>query len=315
MLKEALLGTHQDFTEGDLRRGIVLLAIPMILEMAMESLFGVVDVFFVSRLGPDAVATVGLTESLLTLVFGVAIGLSISTTGVVARRIGEKDPKARPIPPWQAILAWLGFFHRGRRHRHHAGAALLRLMGRNARRRSQRPLHASPCSRGSASIFLLFLINAIFRGAATRPSPCALLWIANGINIVLDPVSHQRLGSFSAPWRTRRRRRYTTGRSIGVLYQLWQLRSGKHRIVVRRQQVRLNLPVLWKLLKVSITGILQFCCCYRQLPGPRSHRIVLWQRGHRRLHHRDSHDHLHDSSALGSQQCRRHAGRPESGRC
>ena len=93
MLKEALFGTHQDFTEGNLNRAIVLLAIPMILEMAMESLFGIVDVFFVARLGADAVSTVGLTESLLTVVFGVAIGLSMATTAYVARRIGEKDPE------------------------------------------------------------------------------------------------------------------------------------------------------------------------------------------------------------------------------
>ncbi|HMF74267.1 MAG TPA: MATE family efflux transporter, partial [Bryobacteraceae bacterium] len=107
MLKEALLGTHQDFTEGDLNRAIVLLAIPMILEMAMESLFGIVDVFFVSRLGPDAVATVGLTESLLTLVFGIAIGLSMATTAFVARRIGEKDPDGASNTAVQAILLGL----------------------------------------------------------------------------------------------------------------------------------------------------------------------------------------------------------------
>src|SRR2546430_13230654 len=109
MLKEALFGTHQDFTEGDLRRGIVLLAIPMILEMAMESLFGIVDVFFVSRLGSNAVATVGLTESLLTLVFGVAIGLSIPTTAFVARRTGEKDPPGAAEASVQAILPGLVF--------------------------------------------------------------------------------------------------------------------------------------------------------------------------------------------------------------
>src|SRR5947209_4532939 len=107
MLKEALFGTHQDFTEGDLNRAIVLLAIPMILEMVMESLFGVVDVFFVSRLGADAVATVGLTESWLTIIFGVAIGLSMATTAFVARRIGEKDPEGAADSAVQAIILGL----------------------------------------------------------------------------------------------------------------------------------------------------------------------------------------------------------------
>src|SRR6266700_688299 len=107
MLKEALFGTHQDFTQGDLRRAIVLPAIPMILEMVMESLFGIVDVFFVSRLGADAVATVGLTESLLTLIFGIAIGLSMSTTAFVARRIGEKDAEGAAEVSVQAILLGL----------------------------------------------------------------------------------------------------------------------------------------------------------------------------------------------------------------
>jgi len=257
MLKEALFGTHQDFTEGDLRRGIVLLAIPMILEMAMESLFGVVDVFFVSRLGPDAVATVGLTESLLTLVFGVAIGLSISTTAFVARRIGEKDPEGAANSAVQAILLGLVFSIVVAAIAITQAPALLRLMGAtpaveaNAR-------YTRVMLGGSASIFLLFLINAIFRGAGDATLAMRTLWIANGINIVLDPClingwgPFPRLGVLGAAVAT------TTGRSIGVLYQLWQLRSGKHRIVVRRQQVRLNLPVLWKLLKVSITGILQF---------------------------------------------------------
>jgi putative MATE family efflux protein len=256
MLKEALLGTHQDFTEGDIRRGIVLLAIPMILEMAMESLFGIVDVFFVSRLGADAVATVGLTESLLTLVFGVAFGLSMSTTAFIARRIGEKDPEGASKTAVQAILlglvisavvAVIGITR---------APSLLHLMGAtpsieaNAR-------YTQIMLGGSAAIFLLFLINAIFRGAGDATLAMRALWIANGINIVLDPClingwgPFPRLGVLGASVAT------TTGRSIGVLFQLWQLSSGKHRVVVRPRHIRLDLPVLWKLLKVSITGILQ----------------------------------------------------------
>ena len=267
MLKEALLGTHQDFTEGDLRRGIMLLAIPMILEMAMESLFGIVDVFFVSRLGADAVATVGLTESLLTVVFGVAIGLSMSTTAFVARRIGEKDPDGAADSSVQAIL--LGLIVSGIVAVIAISQAplLLHLMGAtpaveaNAR-------YTRVMLGGSASIFLLFLINAIFRGAGDASLAMRTLWLANGVNIVLDPClingwgPFPRLGVLGAAVAT------TTGRSIGVLFQLWQLRSGKNRVVVRARHVRLNLPVLWRLLKVSITGILQFLvvtCSYMGL--------------------------------------------------
>ena len=257
MLKEALFGSHYDFTEGDMNRAIVLLAIPMILEMVMESLFGVVDVFFVSRLGPDAVATVGLTESLLTLVFGIAIGLSMATTAFVARRIGEKDPEGAAESSVQAILlglilsAVVGVIGVWK------APQLLHLMGSspaveaNAR-------YTQILLGGSAVIFLLFLINAIFRGAGDAALAMRALWIANGINIILDPClingwgPFPKLGVYGAAVAT------TTGRGVGVLFQLWALNSGANRIVIRRPQMRLNLPVMWHLLRVSITGIVQF---------------------------------------------------------
>ena len=257
MLKEALFGSHYEFTEGDLNRAIVMLAIPMILEMAMESLFGVVDVFFVSRLGPDAVSTVGLTESLLTLVFGVAIGLSMATTAFVARRIGEKDPKGAAASSVQAILLGLlisavvgiiGILK---------ARALLHLMGSspaveaNAR-------YTQVMLGGSAVIFLLFLINAIFRGAGDASLAMRALWIANGFNLILDPClingwgPFPRLGVLGAAVAT------TTGRGIGVLFQLWALSSGANRIVIRRAEMRLDLPVMLNLLRVASTGMVQF---------------------------------------------------------
>jgi len=257
MLKEALFGSNYDFTEGDLNRAIVILAIPMILEMVMESLFGVVDVFFVSRLGPDAVATVGLTESLLTLVFGVAIGLSMATTAFVARRIGEKDPAGAAESSVQAILLGLllsavvgavGILK---------APALLHLMGSSAAVEANAH-YTQVMLGGSAVIFLLFLINAIFRGAGDASLAMRALWIANGINLVLDPClingwgPFPRLGVLGAAVAT------TTGRGIGVLFQLWALNSGANRIVIHRAQMRLNVPVMWHLLRVSITGIVQF---------------------------------------------------------
>jgi putative MATE family efflux protein len=257
MLKEALLGTHQDFTAGSLNRAIVLLAIPMILEMVMESLFGIVDVFFVSRLGSNAVATVGLTESLLTLVFGVAIGLSIATTAFVARRTGEKDPEGAAEASVQAILLGLIFSAIVGVIGVAQAPHLLRLMGGTPSVEAN-SRYTQLILGGSAVIFLLFLINAIFRGAGDAALAMRTLWLANAINIVLDPClingwgPFPRLGVFGAAVAT------TTGRGVGVLFQLWQLGSGKNRVVIRREHVRLNIGVMFKLLRVSATGITQF---------------------------------------------------------
>lgn len=257
MLREALFGTRQDFTEGNLNRAIVLLAIPMILEMAMESLFGIVDVFFVARLGANAISTVGLTESLLTLVFGIAIGLSMATTAFVARRIGEKDPEGAANCAVQSIIL---------------GVIVSAIVGAIGIANAPQLLHmmgATPAIEanarytqlmlgGSVVIFLLFLINAIFRGAGDAALAMRALWLANAINLILDPClingwgPFPRLGVFGASVAT------TTGRAIGVLFQLWQLGSGKNRLVVHRNQVRLNVPVMLRLLRVSATGILQF---------------------------------------------------------
>ncbi|MBV8553844.1 MAG: MATE family efflux transporter [Acidobacteriaceae bacterium] len=257
MLKEALAGTHQDLTEGSLNRAIVLIAIPMILEMVMESLFGIVDVFFVSRLGPDAVATVGLTESLLTIVFGISIGLSMATTAFVARRIGEKDPEGAANSAVQAIIVGLLVSSAVGAIGITCGPRLLGIMGATPAIRAN-ARYTQLMLGGSVVIFQLFLINAIFRGAGDAALAMRTLWLANGINIVLDPClingwgPFPHLGVFGASVAT------TTGRGIGVLFQLWQLGSGKNRVVVRRHQVRLNLPVMWSLLRVSATGILQF---------------------------------------------------------
>ena len=257
MLKEALFGTREDFTEGSLNRAIVLLAIPMILEMVMESLFGVVDVFFVARLGSNAIATVGLTESLLTLIFGVAIGLSMATTAFVARRTGEKDPDGAANSAVQSILVAIaisavvgvvGFWKAG---------TLLHWMGATAAIEAN-ARYTRLMLGGSVVIFLLFLINGIFRGAGDAALAMRTLWLANGINLVLDPClingwgPFPRLGVFGAAVAT------TTGRGIGVLFQLWQLGSKKNRLTIRRDQVRLNLPVMGRLLRVASTGMIQF---------------------------------------------------------
>src|SRR5579862_5020130 len=186
-IREALRGSQRDLTAGNLRRGIILLAIPMILEMLMESLFGVVDMFFVARLGVDSLATVALTESCLVLVFGIALGLSMATTAFVARRIGEKDPTGAAVAAVQSIAVGLLLSVI-------VGAAgilyapnLLALMGASPSVIQIGSTYTRILLGGSVTIFLLFLINAIFRGAGDPALAMRALWIANIINMLLDP--------------------------------------------------------------------------------------------------------------------------------
>jgi len=257
-IREALRGSHQDFTAGDLNRAILLLAIPMVLEMVLESLFGVVDVFWVSRLGADSVATVGLTESMLFLVFAVAMGLSLSTTAMVARRIGEKDPEGAAVAAVQAII--LGLV---------ASAVigvpclllaryLLRWMGATSEIVAVGTGYATIALGGSGVVLMLFLNNAIFRGAGDAAIAMRLLWVSNVINLILDPCLIFGWGPFPRLGVTGAALATFTGRSIGVAYQFYRLLRGTERIRVLRGQIRLNMEVLLRLLRISLSGILQF---------------------------------------------------------
>jgi putative MATE family efflux protein len=261
-VREALRGSHQDFTAGNLNRAILLLAIPMVLEMVLESLFAVVDVFWVGRLGADAVATVGLTESLLSLVFAVGLGLSLSTTAMVARRIGEKDPPGAAVAGVQAIALGLAisalmgipcFFY---------APQLLRLMGASPQIVVVGSGYARIALGGSGAIMMLFLNNAIFRGAGDAAIAMRLLWVANIINLILDPCLIFGWGPFPKLGVTGAALATFTGRSIGVLYQFYRLLRGSERIRILRQQIRLNFSVLWRLIRVSLTGILQFAVAH-----------------------------------------------------
>src|SRR5215469_18602445 len=215
-LREAIAGTHQDFTEGSLSRGIALLAVPTVLEMMMESTFGIVDAFWVARLGADALATVGLTESLLVLIFSIALGLSMAATATVARRIGEKDSEGASVAAVQAIGCGV------------VVAILTGIGGALYAPQLLAFMHGSPevirtGSRftaivlgGNASIMLLFLINGVFRGAGDAAVAMRTLWLANLVNMVLDPcliygwAGFPKLGIAGAAVAT------NTGRSIGV---------------------------------------------------------------------------------------------------
>jgi len=266
-IREALRGSHQDYTTGNLNRAILLLAIPMVLEMVLESLFAVVDVFWVGRLGADAVATVGLTESLLSLVFAVGLGLSLSTTAMVARRIGEKDPEGAAVAGVQAIAIGLAISVLVGVPCLIYAPELLHLMGASQQIVDVGSGYARIALGGSGAIMLLFLNNAIFRGAGDAAIAMRLLWVSNIINLVLDPCLIFGLGPFPKLGVTGAALATFTGRSIGVLYQFYRLLRGTERLRILRRQIHVNMQVLLRLLRVSVTGILQFAIAHTSWIG------------------------------------------------
>src|SRR5437879_5743118 len=229
-IREAIRGSHQDFTSGSLNRAILLLAIPMVLEMVLESLFAVVDVFWVGRLGADAVATVGLTESLLSLVFAVGLGLSLSTTAMVARRIGEKDPEGAAVAGAQAIFLGFGVSAIIGIPCWIYGGELLRLMGASPAIVATGSGYARIALSGSGVVLLLFLNNAIFRGAGDAAVAMRLLWVSNIINLILDPCFIFGIGPFPKLGVTGAAVATFTGRRIGVACQFYRLMRGTGRI-------------------------------------------------------------------------------------
>ena len=266
-LVEAVRGSHQDFTAGDLNRAILLLAVPMVLELVLESLFAVVDVFWVGRLGANAVAAVGLTESMLSLVFSVAMGLSLSTTAMVARRIGEKDHEGAADAAVQAVMLGLAISVAIGVPCLIFAPNLLRLMGASPDVVAIGSGYTRICLGGSCAVLLLFLNNAIFRGAGDAAIAMRLLWISNVINLVLDPCLIFGWGPFPKLGVTGAALATFTGRSVAVLFQFYKLMSGTERIHVLRRQVRLHMSVMLRLVRVSLTGILQFAIAHTSWIG------------------------------------------------
>jgi putative MATE family efflux protein len=256
-LRESLRGSHQDFTDGPLGRAIFLLAVPMVLETVMESVFALVDVFFVSRLGPDAVATVGLTEAMLTLIYAVAMGLSIGATALVSRRIGEKDSEQAARTAVQAVglgvLLGVPFSIAGA----FFARPLLALMGGSPWVLEHGVGYAQVTLAGMSSVILLFLINAIFRGAGDAAIAMRVLWLANGLNIVLTPCFIFGWGPFPEMGVMGAGVATTLGRSAGVVYQLYRLRRGSIHLRVRREHVRLELQTMLAMLRLSGLGMFQ----------------------------------------------------------
>ncbi len=266
-LVEAVRGSHQDYTAGSLNRAILLLAVPMVLEMVLESLFAVVDVFWVGRLGANAVATVGLTESMLSLVFAVGMGLSLSTTAMVARRIGEKDPEGAADAGVQAIALGLIVSLAIGLPCLFLAPRLLELMGATPEIVAVGSGYTRICLGGSCAVLLLFLNNAIFRGAGDAAIAMRLLWVSNIINLILDPCLIFGWGPFPRLGVTGAALATFTGRSIGVAYQFYRLVKGTERIHILTRQIRLHWSVLWRLVRVSLTGILQFAIAHTSWIG------------------------------------------------
>ena len=254
----AVTGKETEFTTGSIRKAIFMLSIPMILEMMMESIFAIVDIAYVSQVSVNAVATIGLTESVITLVYAVAIGLSMAATAVVARRIGEKDIKGARESAVQAIflgivvaiiVGAIGFFY---------AKEILALMGAEQDLINEGYGYTQLLIGGNITILLLFLINAIFRGAGDASIAMWTLVLSNGLNIILDPIfifgwgPVPEFGVMGAAIAT------NIGRGTAVLFQFGILFFGWSRIKIGLKDVVFRFSVMFNLIKVSIGGIAQF---------------------------------------------------------
>ena len=273
-VKLSLTGKELDFTTGPIGRAIVLLSIPMVLEMAMESVFALTDAFFVSRLGTDAVAAVGLTEAMVTILFAVSYGLGIGTTAMIARRIGEKNTPGARTAAAQALLLGVvvsaafaipGFIF---------ARDLLSAMGGSAELVASGHGYTRVMFGGSITIVLLFLLNAVFRGAGDAAIAMRVLWIANAINIVLDPCLIFGLGPFPELGITGAAVATTIGRGIGVAVQLWVLFFGGSRIRIVPADLVPHLAVILRLIRLSTGGMLQ------TLISHSSWLVLVWIVGH-----------------------------------
>lgn len=257
VLREAVRGSPQDFTEGSLGRALVLLSVPMAIEMSMESAFAVADVFFVARLGPEAVAAVGLTESMLTVLFAGAVGLGMSTTVMVARRIGEKDASGAAVAAVQGIalgillsstimVAGIRFAPR-----------LLGLMGATPGIIKTGSGYTTVMLGANITIMLITLLNAVLRGAGNAATAMRTMWLANFANLILNPCLIFGWGPFPTMGVTGAAVATSLGRSLGISYQLLTLFRAQSRLRLTRKSVRLDLGVMSRLIRVALGGMFQ----------------------------------------------------------
>ncbi len=258
LIKRSLRGDEHDYTQGSIRTAIVLLAIPMILELSLESVFAVVDIFFVGKLGPNAIATVGLTELAITIVYSVAIGLSTAATAVVARRTGEKDPDGAAHAGMQSLViallvtvitSTIGIIF---------APDILKIMGAEPEVVKEGAIFTRIMLGGSVVIILLFLINGIFRGAGDAAMAMRSLWIASALNIILCPSLINGYGPFPELGLKGAAIATTIGRGVGVLYQCYYLFNGRGIIKIKPRHFKWDTPVIKTLIEVAWPATLQF---------------------------------------------------------
>jgi len=254
-LKDAIQGSEADYTQIDMKRAIFLLAVPMILELVMESTFAVVDIYFVGKLGASAVATVGLTETYLFLLYSVAMGLATAVTAIIARRVGEKNKEGAGVAAVQSIylgflcslpFAIAGIFY---------AKELLTIMGADAWSLEHGYHYTQWMLGGNVVIVLLFVINAIFRGAGDAAIAMRVLWIANGVNIILDPILIFGWGPVPAMGIEGAAMATTIGRGFGVAIQLWSLFKGGKHIKTTLAQLHWDAKIIINIIKTSLGGI------------------------------------------------------------
>ena len=257
-LREAIGGSERDFTKIPLSKAILLLSIPMVLEMIMESVFALVDIFFVSRLGAEAVATVGITEALMTIIYAIGIGLSVGTTALVSRRIGEKRPEEASVAAVQAIITGMvvslvftaiGIFF---------SKDLLRLMGASEATIEMGYMYPAIMLGGNMVIMLLFIINAVFRSSGDAAISMRVLWFANILNIILDPLLIFGIGPFPELGVKGAAVATNIGRGMAVLYQLYLLGKGNYRVKVHANQIVIRVKEMLQLVKLSLGAIGQY---------------------------------------------------------
>jgi len=258
IFREALNGEQNDYTTGSIRKAVILLSIPMMLEMCMESVFAIVDIYFVSHLGKHATSVVGLTESVITIVYSLAIGISMAATAIVARRVGEKNPAAASKAAMQSIFVALlltvlvtvpGFIY---------AADILRFMGAEQKAVDMGTSYTRVVIGGSFVIMLLFLINGIFRGAGDAMMAMKSLWLANLCNIILCPLLIRGLGPVPAFGLVGAAMATTIGRGVGVLYQIYHLFNGKGFIRLTLQHLKPEIEIIKSVVSIAWPATLQF---------------------------------------------------------
>ncbi|HUQ67840.1 MAG TPA: MATE family efflux transporter, partial [Flavitalea sp.] len=260
LIRQAIRGDEMDYTTGSIRRAVIMLAIPMMLEMLMESVFAVVDLYFVGHLqnSSQAIQVVGLTESVLTIIYSLAIGMSMAATALVARRVGEKNNDEAAHAGVQAlilafaitvVMSTLGFFY---------AKDILKVMGASEETATAGTNFVRTMMGGSIVIMLLFLINGIFRGAGNAAMAMRSLWTGNICNIILCPVFIYGLGPIPAFGLTGAAIATTSGRGIGVIYQLFHLFRGNSTIKIHLHNWKIDIPVIRSIIKIATPAVLQF---------------------------------------------------------